>query len=58
MLGRLAEADHAAVRSMLEAGASAAPEVLLVGFVQVRANWGPLQREVSYARAILLSEIG
>lgn len=56
VMGSLAEADHAAVRSMLEAGASAAPEVLLVGFVQVRAHWGPLQREVSCARAILLSE--
>lgn len=45
-LCRLSEADHAAVRSLLEGGASMAPEVLLLGFVQIRANWGVLQREV------------
>lgn len=37
---------HAGVRTVLEAGAAAAPEVLLLGFSQARADWGPLQREV------------
>ena len=36
----------AGVRAVLEAGAQAAPEVLLLGFVQAHADWGPLQREV------------
>lgn len=38
--------NHAGVRAVLEAGAQAAPEVMLLGFVQSRADWGVLQREV------------
>ncbi len=38
--------NHAGVRAVLEAGAQAAPEVLLLGFVQARADWGVLGREV------------
>ena len=39
---------HAEVRAILEAGAAAAPEVLLLGFAQARVDWGPLQREVRF----------
>lgn len=45
--------NHAGVRAVLEAGAQAAPEVLLLGFVQARADWGVLGREVR----LFLSEV-